>query len=183
MNTFRKSLLIGLTVIGMGAASIGAQAQQAAAQGTAQAAAQGAAAHSRPTPEQRAGKMAERMARHQARLHEKLKITAAQEPAWNAFLAANQAQRPQGQRPQRGEFARLSAPERLEKWIAMSKQRIGMQESRLASLKTFYAVLTPEQQKTFNDSVPGGHHGGHGHRGWGGHGGDNGGQRGMDHGK
>lgn len=180
MNTFRKSLLIGLTVIGMGAASVGVQAQEAAAQVTAQAAAQ----HSRPTPEQRAGKMAERMARHQAKLHDKLKITAAQEPAWNAFLAAGKAQQgQQGQRPQRGEFARLSAPERLEKWIAMSKQRIGMQESRLASLKTFYAVLTPEQQKTFNDSVPGGHRGGHGHRGWGGHGGDHGGQHGMDHGK
>lgn len=177
MNTFRKSLLIGLTVIGMGAASVGVQAEEA----------QGAAAHSRPTPEQRAGKMAERMAQHQAKLHDKLKITAAQEPAWNAFLAANKMQQgQQGQRPQRGEFAKLSAPERLEKWIAMSKQRIGMQESRLASLKTFYAVLTPEQQKTFNDSVPGGHRGGHrgwGHRGWGGHHGDQGGQRGMDHGK
>jgi len=52
-----------------------------------------------------------------------------------------------------------SAPERCEKWIDKSKQHIGLQETRLAALKIFYAVLTPEQQKVFDDNVPGGEHG------------------------
>ncbi|MEG0885841.1 MAG: Spy/CpxP family protein refolding chaperone, partial [Janthinobacterium sp.] len=97
----------------------------------------------------------------QARLHDKLKLTAAQEPAWATFTAANAPKKPMGDwKAKREAMAKLSAPERMEQWIAMSKERIASQESRLASLKTFYAVLTPEQKKVFDDSVPGGKHGG-----------------------
>jgi Spy/CpxP family protein refolding chaperone len=59
----------------------------------------------------------------------------------------------------RAAFKKMTAPERMESRIAMSKERISRQETRLASLKTFYAVLTPEQQKVFDDNVPGGEHG------------------------
>jgi Spy/CpxP family protein refolding chaperone len=57
----------------------------------------------------------------------------------------------------------------MEKRIAMQKQRIGAMESRLAALNTFYAQLTPEQKKLFDEHAQ--RRGGHrGHRGHGDHG-------------
>ena len=148
MNTLRKSILIGMTVLGMGTVTMAAQADEAR---------DGAMAGH----EQMAGKWQERIAQHVAKLHDKLKLTPAQEPAWKTFTASMM---PAGAMPARMDhaaIARMTAPERLEKWIAFSKERIGKQEARLAALKTFYAVLTPEQQKDFDDSVPGGRHGPH----------------------
>lgn len=170
-HTVRKHLVVALSVLGMGAASLTVHAQQAPA--SAPAAASNPKAMSdgpRAHRGEHRGNPAERMAKYQARLHDKLKLTAAQEPAWATFTAANAPKKPAGDwKAKREAFAKLSAPERMEQWIAMSKERIAGQESRLASLKTFYAVLTPEQQKVFDDSVPGGKHGamhGHGpHRG------------------
>ncbi|MFZ4876117.1 Spy/CpxP family protein refolding chaperone [Janthinobacterium sp. Mn2066] len=160
-NSLSKKLIIAMSVLGMGAASLTVHAQEAAA-GAPAASANVAGQHGG----HRGGNPAERMAKYQARLHDKLKLTAAQEPAWATFTAANAPKAPSGDwKAKREAFAKLSAPERLEQWIALSKERIANQENRLASLKTFYAVLTPEQQKVFDDSVPGGKHAGwHGHR-------------------
>ena len=169
-HTVRKHLVIALSVLGMGAASLTVHAQQAPA-GAPAATSNPKAMHDGQRMHR--GNPAERMAKYQARLHDKLKLTAAQEPAWATFTAANAPKKPNGDwKAKREAFAKLSAPERMEQWIAMSKERIAGQESRLASLKTFYAVLTPEQQKVFDDSVPGGKHGGmRGHHGpRGGHG-------------
>lgn len=171
-HTVRKHLIVALSVLGMGAASLTVHAQQEPAS----APAASAATNPKAAPDgprahrgEHRGNPAERMAKYQARLHDKLKLTAAQEPAWATFTAANAPKKPAGDwKAKREAFAKLSAPQRMEQWIAMSKERITGQESRLASLKTFYAVLTPEQQKVFDDSVPGGKHGGmrdHGHRG------------------
>ena len=173
-HTVRKHLIVALSVLGMGAASLTVHAQQAPAS----APAASAPANAKVVPEGHRGgprgehrgergNPGERMAKYQARLHDKLKLTAAQEPAWTTFKAANAPTKPNGDwKAKREAFAKLSAPERMEQWIALSKERIAGQESRLASLKTFYAVLTPEQKKVFDDSVPGGKHGGHrGHRG------------------
>jgi Spy/CpxP family protein refolding chaperone len=66
-----------------------------------------------------------------------------------------------GERPARIDRAALqqmSAPERMEARIAMSKERISRQETHLTALKTFYATLTPEQQKVFDDNMRGGEH-------------------------
>ena len=161
MTTLRKNLIIAMSVLGMGAASMTVHAQDAAASAPA---ASGKMQHEG----HRASNPVERMAKYQARLHDKLKLTAAQEPAWATFTAANAPKKPMGDwKARHAAMAKLSAPERMEQWIAMSKERIASQESRLASLKTFYAVLTPEQKKVFDDSVPGGMHGGHrgGHHG------------------
>lgn len=138
MNTLRKSLIIGMTVIGFGSA-IGAQAQEAT------------------TPHHRAyaatkfdpAKRAEHIAQRQQKLHDALKLTAAQEPAWNTYIAAIKPQTPAG-RTDRISFRELPAPERMEKMLELQKERLAKQENRLAALKTFYAVLTPEQQKTFD---------------------------------
>ncbi len=143
-NTIGKRILIGLTVLGLGAGlGTTALAQEA---------------HDPARQQAHAAKMHEKMAQHHAMLHEKLKLTAAQEPAWTTF-GASMKPGERGARMDRAAFKKMTAPERMESRIAMSKERISRQETRLASLKTFYAVLTPEQQKVFDDNVPGGEHG------------------------
>ena len=167
MTSLRKNLMIAMSVVAMGAASLTVHAQEAAASAPASSSKM---QHDGQRGQHRGGNPAERMAKYQARLHDKLKLTAAQEPAWATFTAANAPNKPMGDWKAKHEaMAKLSAPERMEQWIALSKERIASQESRLASLKTFYAVLTPEQKKVFDDSVPGGkdggmrgHHRGHG---------------------
>jgi Spy/CpxP family protein refolding chaperone len=146
-NTLGKRFLIGLTVLGL-SAGLGstALAQQA---------------HDPARHQAHAAKMHEKMAQHHAMLHEKLKLSAAQEPAWTAFGASMSSGAKPGERPARIDRAALqqmSAPERMEARIAMSKERISRQETHLTALKTFYATLTPEQQKVFDDNMRGGEH-------------------------
>lgn len=153
MNNFRKNVLIGLTVLGMGTATIGVQAQTAAPdtmQGR-----HGNAA----TQEQRQSKMAEFAAKRTARLHDELKITPAQENAFRAYIASLKPQAPHA-RGERANFKELSAPARAEQMIAMQKQRTAEMEARLPALNAFYAQLTPEQKAVFDKK--GGHHRGHG---------------------
>ena len=162
MNTFRKSILIGLTALGMGVASLGAHAQSPAPGNEGR---NGWAANQ----EAMQAKMAAGMAAHAAKLHDALKLTAAQEPDWTAFQAAVKPAPRTGTRPDRAAIAAMTAPARLEAAIAHMKTRETQMEAHLAALKTFYAVLTPAQQKTFDDNVMGGanakHHGMGMHRG------------------
>ncbi|MDO8278191.1 MAG: Spy/CpxP family protein refolding chaperone [Burkholderiaceae bacterium] len=137
-----------------------------------------AAGSGRPAMHERMGRadparMQERIAKRHAELRQKLKITATQEPAWAAFTAAMQPQA-WGMRTQRAEMDKLSTPERIDRMQALRATRAAQMDKRLAATKTFYAALTPEQQKTFDAEASrrgGGHkgHGGHGH-GHGGHG-------------
>lgn len=150
MNTLRKHLVIAFTAAGLFGAVVGAQAQTAAP-------AEGRHAHAM-TQEQRAAKKAEwqaKRAERQAKLRDALKLNAQQQPAWDAFVASMTPQkRGEGQRagrPDRAAFAKLSAPQRMERHIAMQKQRTARMEARLAALNNFYSVLTPEQRKTFDE--------------------------------
>ena len=79
MNTLRKHVLIALTVLGMGSAAFAVQAQTAAPEGRHANAA---------TQEQRMAKWGEHFAKRQAKLHDALQLTAAQESAWAAYQAA-----------------------------------------------------------------------------------------------
>jgi periplasmic protein CpxP/Spy len=149
MNTIRKSILIGMTVLGLGATSLSAQAHQGS---------HGEAA----TGEQRHAQWAEKAAARHQKLHDALKLTASQEAAWNTYLAARKpAQR--GQRPDRAAWKAMPAPQRMEQRIALAKERTAAMETRLAALNSFYAVLTPEQKKVFDESAMqgGGHRRGH----------------------
>jgi protein CpxP len=153
MSPVRKSIIIGLTVLGMASASVFAQTP---------APAEGRHGHA-VSQEQRQAKWGAHLAKRQAKLHDALKLTAAQEPAWNAFIATHQPQA----RMQRGDhamFRQMPAPQRMEKNIEMAKQRMAMMESRLGALKTFYAVLSPEQQKLFDENSVRRGHRGHGMR-------------------
>ncbi len=152
MNVLRKSILIGFTVLGMAAA----HAQDAAPAGGHDKAA---------TTEQRRAKMSEMYAKRQAKLHDQLKLTAQQESAWATYQAAIKPAMPDGPRPERGAFAKMSAPDRLSKMIEMTKQREATMEKHLTALTAFYGQLTPEQKAVFDDRAMGGKHGGFGHRG------------------
>ena len=124
-------------------------------------------------------KMQAMIAKRQADLKAKLKITPAQEGAWTAFTAAMQppagGMGPGGARPtpeQRAEFDKLTTPERIDKMRAMRVQHMtemtAAMDKRGEATKTFYAALTPEQQKVFDAEHAKrgpGHHGGPDHQG------------------
>ena len=129
-------------------------------------------------PQRHAADRADRLERMQAHraerlaaLKEKLKLTPAQEGAWNSFTAAQQPPaRPGGGREaERAEFAQLTTPQRLDRMQARQAERSAMFAKRADATRSFYAALSPEQQKTFDaESMqrfgqrgpggPGGHH-------------------------
>lgn len=157
MTTFRKQILISLSAFALAGVTIAAQAQTPPAEGRFSHAA---------SQEQRAAAMAEHFAKHQAKLHDLLKITPAQEGAWAAYQAAIKPVAPTGPAAgDRAAFAALSAPARLQKTIDMTKAHEAKMESTLGALNTFYTVLTADQKKIFDDNTMGGAHGGHGMRG------------------
>jgi periplasmic protein CpxP/Spy len=90
---------------------------------------------SAPNPEMRAQhmkQMQDHRAQRQADLKAKLKLAPEQEGAWTTFATA---MKPPAnlQRPNRAEMAQLNTPARLD-----------------SAIRTFYATLSPEQQKIFD---------------------------------
>lgn len=154
LNTVRNTLVISLAVLGSGGAAVAVHAQESNPK---------AAAVERHHGD-RAAHIAKRqahMAQRQARLHDQLKLSAEQEPAWAAWTAASKP----GERPARGErgqWASKSAPERMEMQLEMARKHVASMETRLAALNTFYATLSPEQKKVFDENtMRRGHHGKH----------------------
>ena len=115
-----------------------------------------------------------RMAQRAAALKDQLKLTPNQEPAWNTFTASMQPQGNGHARLDRKEMEKLTTPERIDRMRALRAQHAAEADRRGEATKAFYAVLTPEQQKTFDARThrmgPRGDHGPgkHGHRGPGG---------------
>lgn len=78
-----------------------------------------------------------------------LKITAAQESAWNAFAAkaGKQAESMKSlHEKMQGGASAGTAPERLELHAEAMKQHAAGMEAMAAAVKDLYAVLTPEQK-------------------------------------
>ena len=111
--------------------------------------------------ERHGGDFKERMARRQAVLHDKLKLTGSQEAAWKTYVAAATPPAPPA-RPDRAQWEKMSAPERMERMMTRMKEREGHMATHLAAMKTFYATLSPLQQQIFDDNVGRGM-GGHRH--------------------
>ncbi|MDM0081203.1 Spy/CpxP family protein refolding chaperone [Variovorax sp. J31P179] len=173
----RKSLLWAGLLASATFASSGAFAQAPLTAPPPAAAAQ-PGAQAPATPQRHEADRAERFERMQAHraqrlaaLKEKLKLTPAQEGAWNSFTTAQQpSARPAGQPgADRAEFAKLTTPPRLDKMQARQAERSAMFAKRADATRSFYAALSPEQQKTFDAEsmqrfgprgagVPGGHH-------------------------
>lgn len=134
MTKFRRNIfLIGLAAVGLGTAPVLALANAGCGP-------MGAGP----------GKFAERIEKRQTELHDKLKLTPEQETAWKKF---SEKMKPTGSRnrPDPSELSALHAPERLERMLALMKEHESRMADRVAAVKEFYAVLTPEQQKLFDD--------------------------------
>jgi hypothetical protein len=85
-------------------------------------------------------------------LHAALHITAAQEGAWRAFVAASQPD-PQQQARERGAQAMLptlTAPQRVDLSIAAMEADLDTLRERGRALKAFYGALTAAQQAVFD---------------------------------
>jgi hypothetical protein len=96
--------------------------------------------------------------RREQRLHDLLQIKPDQETAFRAFVSTLEQSRAQLQRPDgrgrgRGgaqEREALTTPQRLDRQaqrLADAQQRLQKQS---AAVKTFYAVLSPDQRKAFD---------------------------------
>lgn len=166
---------------GMGGMAHGAHAQHMA-QATTEA--------GKPDMSQRHAQRMERMqqyhAERQAKLKAELKLSAEQEPAWNAFVARTAHEPRPMKAGAREDWSKLTTPERLDKMQALKAERDAQMAKRIDATKSFYAALTPEQQKVFDTQAhggmqragmkgehrmggKGGHHGMHGdHKGMGG---------------
>jgi hypothetical protein len=111
-------------------------------------------------------KMQERMTKRLDSLKQKLQLSSGQEGSWTAFVAALKPN--QMQRPDRAEFAKLSTPERIDRMRELRATRMVEMDKRGDATKTFYATLTADQKKVFDDETARrGEHGmgGHHHRG------------------
>lgn len=148
MNRIRKAFLIGAATLALGAGSVSVYAAKPDC----------------GRPGDMAGdhakfeeQMRERMAKRQTELHDKLGLNANQEAAWKTFTEKMQpGARPE--RPDHAQLAQLSVPERMEKMMALMKEREAKMGEHLAATKEFYAVLNPAQQKIFNEQFGPGHH-------------------------
>jgi protein CpxP len=158
---FFKPLLLSAL---LATASLGAMAQPAGAPGPE---AHGKHHAARMDP----AKMQERMQQRQAELKAKLQLSAGQEAAWNSFV---QAQRPparparltpEDHKQRQAQFAAMTTPQRIDQMQAMKAQRDTWMTQRADATKTFYAALTPAQQKVFDESTLRGGGRGHGPRG------------------
>ena len=94
---------------------------------------------------------------HRAKLHADLKLSADQESAWTTFVEKTKPGAPHA-RPDWAEISKLSTPDRLDKELAFAREGLNRLSARAAAVKTFYAKLTPDQQKTFDADFGPKHH-------------------------
>ena len=154
--TFKPSVSLNSLLLAGLLATAGASAMaQAPAAGSLPAAGKPAGPHGDGMGRHDPAKMQAMLVKHLAKLKAKLKITPAQEGAWAAYTAALQPTPHARPTPeQRAEFDKLTTPQRIDKMKEMRTQHIGEMNAAMNkrgdATKTFYAALTPEQQKTFD---------------------------------
>lgn len=139
------------------------------AQTTAPAAPAAASAAKPERPMHKPGERMEHMKQRIEKLKADLKLTPAQQTAWNTYAAAlKPAERPQRMEHDREAFAKLTTPQRIDKMREMRAQRAAEGDRRGEATKAFYAQLDASQQKTFDAATlrmgPHGMHRDHGPR-------------------
>lgn len=148
MNAIRKTIIIACTTLSLGLASSSNMAYAADQQGASAHADHAGFAQHRKTPEQIQAFRAKRL----AALHDKLNLRGDQEAAWSEFVAATTPPARPNIAERRAEFANLTAPERAQKMLDHMKLRESTMSKHVDALKTFYAQLSNEQQKTFDEN-------------------------------
>lgn len=102
------------------------------------------------------GKMTRRFEKKMDRLQDELKLNPEQQDAWSQFRAAmNPAA---GDRGDRRELADQPLPQRMQAMMEAMQQRQQQMAERLRATESFYATLTPEQQKVMDDNFMQGRH-------------------------
>ena len=91
---------------------------------------------------------AQRAERHLSALKTELKLTAEQEPLWQAFAEKAQGQAGKGMAALRTQAAdtKLSAPERMAQMETLMAERLTAMKGVHESFNRLYAALTPEQK-------------------------------------
>lgn len=132
--------------------------------------------HGRFGRPQDAAAMQKRFDQRMTALKQSLQLTPAQEPAWTEFSSAMRPPATPPQMPDRAAMEKMTTPQRLDQMQALRKQHLSRMEQREAATRAFYARLSPEQQKRFDDHTrrmgPGhdnAQDGHHGHEEHGGH--------------
>lgn len=144
MNAFQKSIAIAVASLGLstaalaaadpGVASSGGWFHRSGSHGT---------------------ESAEHMAKRLAALHDKLSLSSTQEAAWKTFTDKLQATMPA---KTENAPAAMTAPERADRMVAFLQTAQRRAATRAQAIKEFYAVLSPEQQKTFDSQFQGHRH-------------------------
>ena len=150
MKKLKRSLLVILALVGMsGVGVVHAQSSSSASAASAN------ADHSHVrTPEEIQKwqeKVKERMAKHLTDLHDKLKITSSQETAWKAFMQAMLPASVAEPAPAK-DIDKMTTPERMAASLEKMKRHEAMMQSRFDAVKAFYAALTQDQQKIFDEA-------------------------------
>jgi periplasmic protein CpxP/Spy len=118
---------------------------------------------------------AARADQHLTLLKTNLKLTAVQEPLWQAFAEKAKAEAGKGMEAMRANAQDLSltAPDRMAQRTALMKERVAAMESVNGSFKQLYDSLSADQKRVADIHAArmgqgGGHHGQRGHMGRGG---------------
>ena len=90
--------------------------------------------------------------RRMTELKSKLQLTPAQEGAWTKFA---EAMRPAATapRPDHEAMMKLPTPERIDQMRALHQQHTAQMDQRGEAAKAFYATLTTEQKKRFDEQT------------------------------
>ncbi len=95
-------------------------------------------------------KMQARFAKHLADLKTRLQLTPAQEGAWISFADSMKLPATRPAMPNWKDMDKLGTVERIDKMHAMRVERNAKMDQHEAAIKSFYATLSPSQQKVFD---------------------------------
>jgi len=156
MKTLTRNTLLALAFGGLLAGATGALAHGGYA---------GKDGCERASYKERLQHFEQRRAERLARLKSALNLTAAQEPAWQAFADAT-AKRPHfaghWQRDKSNVQARpVPAPEKFDRRVKFAEQRLAHMKDVSGALHKLYAALNAEQRQTFDSFFAHHHRGGH----------------------
>jgi periplasmic protein CpxP/Spy len=96
-------------------------------------------------------RMAQRHTQHLADLKTQLKLDKDQESAWTTFSQSMQTPSTRPAHPDRATLEKLSTPERLDLMQKHRAQMDAQMQKHVEATKAFYAVLSADQKKIFDD--------------------------------
>jgi len=94
--------------------------------------------------------MFQRHTQHLEALKANLKLQPEQEGIWNAFVSSMKPTGPHPSKESMQNMDQLTTPERIDKMMAFKAQRDAELQKRSEATKALYAVLSLDQQKTFD---------------------------------